>query len=386
MVAETGTADVRTASRSAMSVEFLAAIIDHVAHPIFVKDRSFRFVLLNRALCDMVGYPREEMLGKTDHDFFPKSQADFFREKDTEMFSTARPVDIAEEPITDAHGQLHILATTKVPLFDADGEVTHLVGIIHDITRLKRAEEQLLLANEELEQRVRDRTAELKAAQQQLLRKERLVVLGQLSGGLAHQIRNPLGAITNAGFLLKRRLDQHPDPDVQTTVDIVIEEALRANRTITDLLDYARIGPADPHPVPLDRLLDAALAAVSIPDSVSVVRDTQAARVDVDADQVRGALVNLLQNAVEAMPSGGRLRLSARREGAEVLLEVEDTGCGIPAHVLELLFEPLVTTKPLGIGLGLTTARALIENQGGRIRCSSQEASGTCFAVWLPEA
>ena len=133
-----------------VDARFLAEVVDHIGHPIFVKDRKFRFVLLNRALFEVVGYTREQMLGKTDYDFFPRAEADFFRAKDEEVFARGEMVEIEAEPITDAAGKKHVLATTKVPLRDGRGEITHLVGIIHDITRLKEAEDALRQANEDL--------------------------------------------------------------------------------------------------------------------------------------------------------------------------------------------------------------------------------------------
>ena len=99
----------------------------------------------------MVGYPKSEMLGKTDHDFFPAEEADFFRQKDLEMFSTEATVRIDEEPITTSAGEKRVLATTKVPYRDDAGEVTHVVGIISDITDIKRARDTLLNAKQELE-------------------------------------------------------------------------------------------------------------------------------------------------------------------------------------------------------------------------------------------
>ena len=185
---------------------FLEAIFEHVAHPLFVKDRAFRFVLVNRALCEMVGRSRDDLLGRTDYDFFTPAEADNFRREDLEVFTLGRERIIEAEPLTDARGKRHILATTKVPLRQATGEVTHVVGIIHDITELKAAEEALRHANEALDHRVAERTAALAAAQAELMRKERLAALGQLAGGLAHQIRNPLGAIVNAAALLERSL------------------------------------------------------------------------------------------------------------------------------------------------------------------------------------
>ena len=369
-----------------MSYDFLAEIIERVAHPIFVKDREFRWVLLNQAFCDMVGYTSEALLGRTDYDFFPAPQADFFRHKDLEMFTTGAQVTIDQEPITDADGQLHTLATTKVPLRDALGEVTHLVGIIHDITRLKAAEDALREANEQLEQRVLQRTIELETAQEELVRKERLAALGQLAGGLAHQIRNPLGSIANAAYVLKRAVGEAPAAAVSSSVEIILEETWRANRLISDLLDYARVRAPNQQPISLRELLESVIVAHGVPHRIRVaVHAPDRPLISADEEQLRGALDNLMRNAVEAMPVGGTLRFDARPEGTKMRLAVSDTGSGIAPEVRGKLFEPLITSKPLGRGLGLTTARALIENQGGTLDCEAV-ATGACFVVMLPLA
>lgn len=369
-----------------LPVELIPAVIEHVARPIFVKDRSFRFVLLNRAFAALVGHPRDAMLGKTDYDFALAAEADFFRLKDAEMFSTGSRVTIEEEPFTDALGQRHVLTTTKVPLRNTAGEVTHLVGIIHDITRLKAAEQALQLANEALGQRVRDRTAALEAAQAELVRKERLAVLGQLAGGLAHQIRNPLAAILNSAYVLQRNVTS-PSEDTASAISIILEEVWQANRIITDLLDYARVRPPVRRPVSLREIVERTLGGQTTPPNVRVTLDVPVLPpVSVDPDQVRDALGNLLRNALEAMPEGGDLRISALPVGDEIRLSIADNGVGIPCDVQQKLFEPLVTTKPLGLGLGLPTTRALVENQGGSIRWESAPEWGTRFEVMLPIA
>ena len=373
-----------------IDLEFLAALIDSVAHPIFVKDRSFRFVLLNRALCELVGYPRAEMLGRTDYDLFPREQCDFFRQKDLEMFRSGATVSIEEELVTDAHGVTHIMATKKVPLRDPDGEVMHLVGIMHEITELRAAQEGLRQANEDLERRVAERSAQLKAAQEELLRQERLATLGKLAGGLAHQIRNPLSVISNATNILRRALgpvgDGDKASDASTALAIIREEVWRANRIITDLLDYARVRPAVKVPSRVSDLVDAALEGRELPARIRVVRDLpDVPLVAVDAAQVHGALDNLVRNAFEAMPRGGTLTFRAAVAESTVILSVQDTGEGIPAEIRPRLFEPLLTTKPDGLGLGLTTARNLIENQGGAIRCDTGP-EGTRFDLLLPVA
>ncbi len=373
----------------ALAPEFLGAIIDRVAHPIFVKDTEFRFVLLNEAFCEMTGFSRAELLGKTDYDFFPKAEADFFRSKDIELFERKRPVDILEEPITDASGVKHVLATAKVPLFSTTGEVTHLVGIIHDITRLKLAEEALRNVNEDLERRVLDRTMMLEQTQRELIRRERLAALGQLAGGLAHQIRNPLGAIANAASILARRFGSTADPETAATVAIISEEVFKANRIITDLLDYARVRPASRQRVSPAQLVGDTLRALAIPPHTQISVDLEGAPdVKVDPDQVRGALENVIQNALDAMPGGGTLEIAAEPVGAgdrSVCLTFTDSGAGIDPSVRDQLFEPLMTTKPSGVGLGLSTARSLVENQGGTI-VVRHAAPRTCFEVRLPLA
>jgi PAS domain S-box-containing protein len=363
----------------------LGLALDHIAEPIFIKDRAFRFAFVNLALCEMVGYPRATLIGKTDYDFFPKAEADFFRAKDEEVFRTGSSITIEEEPITDATGRRHVLATRKVPMRGPGGEVTHLVGVIHDITRLKAAEEALRRANEDLEARVRERTAEAEAAQRDLVRKERLAVLGQLAGGIAHQIRNPLGSIKNAAYVIDRHLTRERSEDMVTALRVVFDEVDRANRIITDLLDYARMREPARRPTPVATLFERALAACQVPDKVRVVvRAEGCPDVLVDPGQVEGALFNLIRNATEAMPEGGELTLVAEADRDLVRVAVQDTGYGVARAQLTHLFEPLYTTKLLGLGLGLVTARTLIEGQGGSIACVETGPTGTRFELRLP--
>jgi len=359
--------------------------VRHVAHPVFVKDRDHRWVWVNDALCELVGHPREALLGRTDHDFFPAEQADFFHLKDRQAFEGGVTVTIEAEPITDAAHRTHVLATTKVPLRDASGEITHLVGIIHDITQLKSVEEKLRLSNDDLERRVEDRTRALRETQHALLRKERLVVLGQLSGGLAHQIRTPLTTISNAVAVLRRKLADTADDEIREVLRILSEEVWEANRIITDLLDFARVRPPTCALLPVAALVDGALAAANPGPDVTVIREVREELLAwVDERQTRDAIANVVRNALEAMGVGGRLTVRAVAAPPYASICVEDTGPGLSSEALVHLFEPLVTTKALGLGLGLTTARALIENQGGDLRYAGSDGEGARFEIRIP--
>ncbi len=368
-----------------VSVELLSAIVDNLAQPVFAKDRDSRFVLLNRAFAEFVGHPRESMLGKRDADFFPAEEAAFFRRIDERVFDLGVAQVIEEEALTDARGERRHIRTVKSPLRDENGEVTHLVGVIIDMSEVKAVEAKLRSANEALERAVEERTQALQDAQQALLRKERLTVLGQLAGGLAHQIRNPLAAMQTATAVLRRRLGEHTDEDVHQALTVIREEVWEANRIITDLIDYARVKPPSRSDVSVERLLAAALEATSPPPRVILEWDVAPGLVvRVDERQTRDALGNVVRNAFEAMPQGGTLMISAVAEGECALISLEDTGPGLTRDSMQRLFEPLVTSKPLGLGLGLSTARALVENQGGTIRCATQQGKGARFDVRLP--
>ncbi|MDB4938323.1 MAG: sensor histidine kinase [Labilithrix sp.] len=375
--------------------EFLAQLVEQLPHPIFVKDREFRYVLMNDALVRMSGQPVAAMLGKTDYDFLSKERSDFYRAKDVEVFSSAAEVAILEEELIDGAGRQRVLSTRKVPLRDAAGEITHLIGIISDITDLKAVQEALRNSSDQLEERVADRTRALALAQDDLVRKERLAVLGRLAGGVAHQIRNPLGAIKNAAYVLRRRVGEvEPSAFAETaaeevshSLEIIHDEVQRANKIITDLLDYARVRVPVRRITSVADVIDDALRAHDVPSTIRIERIVHdVPNVAVDADQLAGALFNVLHNAFEAMPNGGTLTIEATVRDASIVVSIGDTGTGMPASVRARLFEPLVTTKALGLGLGLVTARTLVEGQGGSIRCVSSDHRGTRFELTVPSA
>lgn len=367
------------------SPAFLRAILENVAHPIFVKDREHRLVLVNRAFVALTGRVRRDILGKNDFELFPPKEAAFFRAMDEEAFRTRNPVVIEEEPLTDAEGKRHLLRTVKVPITDPESTaLTYIVGIITEITHMREAEDALRLANEELERRVEERTRALHDAQHALLRKERLAVLGQLAGGLAHQIRNPLAAITTATGVLRRKLGEAVDADTRQALSAIREEVWEANRIITDLLDYARVKPPSRTVVTLAELIASALEHSPPPDRIHIVQEVDDIELKVDDRQVRDALGNVIRNAYEAMPRGGTLTIQATAEPGLAMISVEDSGPGLTRDSMKSLFEPLVTSKPLGLGLGLSTARSLIENQGGTIRAATQRGRGARFEIRIP--
>jgi signal transduction histidine kinase len=228
----------------------------------------------------------------------------------------------------------------------------------------------------------------LRRATEDLVRSERLALLGQLAGGVGHELRNPLGAIGNTAYYLRMRLGAGEDPKVQKHLAILDREIRRANKIVTDLLDFSRLKPPHRMPADLNDIIRDVLTRLS--EEPSVKRETDLAGslplVLVDADQVGQVFLNLVVNAVEAMPEGGTLTIHTRSTGDAIVTSFTDTGIGIPPENLEKIFQPLFTTKTKGIGLGLAVSRRLIEANGGTLVVESRPGEGSTFTVTIPVA
>jgi signal transduction histidine kinase/DNA-binding response OmpR family regulator len=260
-----------------------------------------------------------------------------------------------------------------------------------EITERKRAEEALREYSERLEEMVEERTQELRDAQEALIRREKLAILGQLAGGVGHELRNPLGAISNATYFLNMVLEE-PEPEVKETLEILEKEVKTSERIISSLLDFARAKPPSWRRVDIKEVVREALSRVAVPENVGVVSQLDGAlpAILADPDQLVQVFGNIILNAVQAMPEGGRLvvktsEVSEKLPKSEwVAISFTDTGVGIPEENLDKLFEPLFTTKAKGIGLGMAVTKTLVEGHGGSIKVRSEVGKGSTFTVRLP--
>jgi PAS domain S-box-containing protein len=259
-----------------------------------------------------------------------------------------------------------------------------------EVERAAAIANQLAVAveNARLYEDLRKSYAELERAQHRLIQRERLAALGELSAVVAHEVRNPLGVIFNSLGSLRRLV--RPTGDAKLLLDIVGEEADRLNRIVGDLLDFARPSTPELRPEPLDRVVDEAVGAALAqrPPGVEVARETDPAvpLVPMDARLVRQAVLNVAVNAVQAMPRGGRITVRTRRAGESVVLEIEDTGAGIPDEVRARIFEPFFTTKASGTGLGLAVVKRIVEGHGGAVAVANRPGAGAVFALSFPLA
>ena len=232
-----------------------------------------------------------------------------------------------------------------------------------------------------------ERTRELREAQEQLVRQERLATLGQLAGSIGHELRNPLGVISNAVYFLKMT---QPDASekVKEYLDIIEKETRTSDKIVTDLLDFTRIKSLDRQPVSVSELVRPNPGALPGAESVKVALEIPAdlPQIYADPQHMIQVLGNLVSNACQAMvqqrvTNGRKLTISATAQGDMMKIDVQDTGVGIPPENMKKLFEPLFTTKTKGIGLGLAVSRKLIEANGGRIEVESEPGKGSTFTV-----
>jgi len=216
---------------------------------------------------------------------------------------------------------------------------------------------------------------------------ERLETIGQLAGGVAHELRQPLNILRTSAYYLLRAKEPSAEKTAEHLERIERQVAL-ADRVIHAMSTFARLPVPEVAPVSIAGSLDEALEANPLPSGVDVSIDCpeDLAPVPADFDQLQIVLGNLFRNAGDAMPEGGRLSITVREDGERVEIAVSDTGEGIEASDLERITEPLYTTKARGMGLGLAITRAIAEKHGGGIRAASEPGKGATFTVTLPRA
>jgi signal transduction histidine kinase len=277
-----------------------------------------------------------------------------------------------------------IVGEMRTITIEWDGAPSFLTSV-RDITRRKIAEGELLRNSEKLEQTVAERTRELREAQDRLVRREKLAVLGQMAGSVGHELRTPLSTISNAVYYLAMVLGE-PEEQIADYLDIIRSQTHRAEKIIADLLDFSRVKSLNRQEIRVVDVVTLVLEKYAPSDAIQVVIDIPGNLPAIVADpmHVDQVLSNLVMNAYQAMPQGGTLTISAHNDDDMVAIDVSDTGSGIAPEHLDKLFEPLFTTKPKGIGLGLAVCKNLIEANGGAITVESKEHEETTFTVTLP--
>jgi signal transduction histidine kinase len=366
--------------------------------------------------------PADDQMAKTIESFAtapePKAHSEFTTINGELVFRTVYPSFAHQQSCVDCHNQLQpeqhwklhdlmgafsidvpaspFLAASRMQsiawglaVFFAFGVVGLAIAIMH-FRQIAEREATQIAVERELVRRVEERTAELREAQNELLRKERLSTLGQLTATVAHELRNPLSAIRNSIFPIKQKVGA--DPDLERPLDRVVRNIQRCDRIITDLLDFTRFRELARTDVDADQWLADTLNEQKPPDGITLRRQLNArCKISLDPERMRRVVINLVENSAQAMAEGGsdgkrQITVSTEAKDGQFELVVEDTGPGIPKDILSKVFEPLFSTKGFGTGLGLPTVKQIVEQHGGGIDIASEVGKGTRVTVRLPLA
>ena len=263
-----------------------------------------------------------------------------------------------------------------------------LVGMLAAlvIETLGRRRAYALAVADERTEELKDSMRELGEAQEQLVRSERLAAIGELASTIGHELRNPLGVISNAVYLLRGDLGPNPTDAASRHLSTAEREVSAATVIVSDLLEFAR--QRDPVTTDVDAvaLVDEALTVLPPPTGITAVRNLPQPPVllAADRDMLRQVLLNLIGNAYQAMIDGGTVTVGLTTDGSKLHLSVTDTGIGMEPEVSRRVFEPFYTTKARGVGLGLAVSRRIVDAHGGDIVVVSAPGQGTTFTVTLP--
>jgi len=368
------------------SEEKFRNIFEGANDAIVYGDLSGRVLGLNRKAEELAGMKRDEIVGKH---FWKLKLVGL---KDVPMLLSRLKSRMVDKPTAgfelvikskdDRKKSLEVTVSTlrkhRLP--------AGFLAIIRDITERKQMMTKLEEYSQRLELLVEERTRQLKEAQVQLLKTERLAAIGQVAAMVGHDLRNPLTGIAGAAYYLKIKLGSQIDEKSQRMLMLINRNIEYSNKIIADLLDYSREIRLEFSKVSIKSLLKEALSMIKIPVNINVSNSIlDEAFLEVDAEKLQRVFLNIIRNAMDAMPKGGRFVIeSSRQTNGFLEITFADTGVGMSKDLLEQIWTPFYSTKAKGLGLGLPICKRIIEAHGGNISAESMVGKGTTFRLTIP--
>jgi signal transduction histidine kinase/ActR/RegA family two-component response regulator len=369
--------DVSDRKRAEAADRLLRAVIDAVPGVIHLKDRELRYQLANRYYLERWALAEADLIGKTQKEAFSQRLAFAWSratdDRDARVLATGEPTGFYEVSVPVEGERDMVLWANKIPIRDEQGEVSHVLTVGTDVTRLQEAQEEIARQREALHQ------------------SEKLNALGSMLASIAHELNNPLSVVLGYATMMD---DLASDPVSKERAQRVRAAAERCARIVRTFLAMARSKPQQRAPVQLSRVVEAALEVSDYGLKSADVEVTLDLAPDLpeitgDGDQLALVVMNLLVNAqqvLQSQPPPRQVRITTRATAAGALIRVEDNGPGVPAAAREQIFEPFFTTKPAGAGtgIGLSVCRGIALAHGGRIEVEEAAGGGSAFVVHLP--
>jgi PAS domain S-box-containing protein len=341
------------------SQEKLKSTFNASPDAITVTDLSGKIIECNQAALHINGCSvREDLIGKSAFDFIAKKDHERVMENLKKTLEQGSVKNIEYTCLTKDGSEFPAELSASV-MRDALGNPVAFVGILKDITERKRME-------------------------QQLLKSERLAAIGELATMVGHDLRNPLTGIVGAAYFLKMKLGSKMDKKTLEMLELIEKDIEYSNKIVNDLLDFSRDIRLIRVKTNVKSSVKEALSKMQIPKKIEIVDLTDKTSIFVDTCQINRVFENVIKNAIEAMPKGGKLEIKSEKTGNWLKMTFKDTGEGISKENLSRLGSPLFTTKAKGVGMGLAICKRLIEAHGGSLCIESKQKVGTCVSIWVP--
>ncbi len=347
---------------------------------IMARDLEGQMIDCNQAYADMLGYSKQELSQMIPKQLIPEKWHEQRQIINKRVLETGESV-VFEREYRRKDGSIFPASVRTWRLTDDKDNVIGVWSTVRDITQQVELRTKLEQHSENLEKLVEERSNQLKDS-------ERLAAIGATAGMVGHDLRNPLQAIASTVYLMKLDLKDIDEGETRNSLkeslDILIEQTSYMNKIVSDLQSF--VMPVDVHKqnINLKELITSTLAEINIIEDVETNLQIKELTIETDPQLLKRVLFNLITNAIQAMPHGGKLNVNAYLNSDQVQIVVEDTGIGIPEDVKPKLFTPLFTTKAKGQGFGLAVCKRVIEAQGGTISFESEIGKGTKFMISLP--
>ena len=354
-------------------------VFERISDGVVVLNMQNRIVDLNPAAEHLAGYTSSEALGLPVEQIWPSWPS--------QLVLSEPASAVYEELVLTRAGEKRTYSLHIYVITDHENRPMNKLALLSDATERKQAEVELQKYRDHLEQIVEEKTAELKA-------KDRLAAIGETTTMIGHDLRNPLQNIINILYIAEKKIRRASQEQRSLVVETGIIQDISdiksrinyMNKIVSDLQDYARPVIAEKFSTNIVSLVKECLSDAEVPENiaVNVSAEEENSIVELDPILIKRAFINLITNAVQAMPGGGTLDIRMKDVGGEFAIEFSDTGLGIPAEVRDKLFKPLLTTKAKGMGMGLPVVKRFIEAHDGSITLTSPPDEGTTFVVKLP--
>lgn len=382
----------------------IETILNGIEDFIIVISTDRHIIEANDAFLRHMGYTRDQVIGKKCYEIHHRDTQNCFEHRTGcpigEVVRNRRPAQTIRTR-TDSQGQIHYMNVSLYPVWEKDGKISRFLEISHDVTDIKRQEEE---NRRQLELMVEERTRQLEETHGQLLHKDKMASLGKLSASMVHEINNPIAGILNLILLMKRIRsepaegnDPHADLSFDRYLDLMEAETRRISRIVSNLLTFSRQSKIELTRLNLNQLVKKTIFLNENLLKIHAVKienrlDPDLPIITASEDQLQQVFMNMISNAAEAMENngGGTLEIETGPDPVRggVKISFKDSGAGISPENQAKLFEPFFTTKKKskGVGLGLSVAYGIIKAHHGLIDIASNEGAGTTFTIQLPIA